>query len=181
MSNHFHSDPDTGKSNAAVNDALQEVEHQLSMLWRRARSMSHQLSRQVHPDVEPAAYGLMTFIRQEGDIRLTDLAAIVGITKSSASRQIALLQSLGLVEKKADAADGRAQYIGLTERGEERMHEVQNARSNELLARFAEWPQQEVQTLAGYLNRLNAMHMDKLSSEKYRCNDQSRESVPAGG
>ena len=44
--------------------ALTAVEHQLSLLWRRARSISHQLSRQVHPDMEPAAYGLLTVIRK---------------------------------------------------------------------------------------------------------------------
>ncbi len=74
MSNPLQSTPGPAVPGDAADDALQQVEHQLSLLWRRARSISHQLSRQVHPDMEPAAYGLLTVIRREGPIRLTDLA-----------------------------------------------------------------------------------------------------------
>ena len=84
--------------------ALTAVEHQLSLLWRRARSISHQLSRQVHPDMEPAAYGLLSVIRKQGPIRLTELASSIGVGKPSVSRQIAFLERLGLVSKEADPA-----------------------------------------------------------------------------
>ena len=80
---------------ATVDAAVQNVEHQISLFWRRARSISNQLSRQVHPDMEPAAYGLLTVIRREGPIRLTDLAMNIGVGKPSVSRQIAFLESLG--------------------------------------------------------------------------------------
>ncbi|MET1156407.1 MAG: MarR family transcriptional regulator, partial [Arthrobacter sp.] len=76
-----------GPSDDTVDAALKTVEHQISVFWRRARSVSHQLSRQVHPDMEPAAYGLLTVIRREGPIRLTDLALSIGVGKPSVSRQ----------------------------------------------------------------------------------------------
>ena len=105
-----------GPSDDTVDAALKTVEHQISVFWRRARSVSHQLSRQVHPDMEPAAYGLLTVIRREGPIRLTDLALNIGVGKPSVSRQIAFLESIGLVSKEADPLDGRAQAIRLTPR-----------------------------------------------------------------
>ncbi len=71
---------------ATVDAAVQNVEHQISLFWRRARSISNQLSRQVHPDMEPAAYGLLTVIRREGPIRLTDLAMNIGARRG---RQVA--------------------------------------------------------------------------------------------
>lgn len=144
----------------AVDDALQQVEHQLSLLWRRARSISHQLSRQVHPDMEPAAYGLLTVIRREGPIRLTDLATCIGVGKPSVSRQIAFLESIGLVYKEADPQDGRAQSIRLTEKGEDKMHQVQDARRQVFRERLGEWPVEDVQTLADYMGRLNAIYGD---------------------
>ena len=118
------------------------------MLWRRGRSISHQLSRQVHPDMEPAAYGLLTVIRRQGPIRLTELASSIGVGKPSVSRQIAFLESLGLVSKEADPLDGRAQSIRLTPKGEEKMHQVQDARREVFRERLAEWPPEELQTLA---------------------------------
>ncbi|MFK4639743.1 DNA-binding MarR family transcriptional regulator [Paenarthrobacter histidinolovorans] len=160
MSNPLQSAPGSAVPGDDVDDALQQVEHQLSLLWRRARSISHQLSRQVHPDMEPAAYGLLTVIRREGPIRLTDLATCIGVGKPSVSRQIAFLESIGLVYKEADPQDGRAQSIRLTEKGEEKMHLVQDARRQVFRERLGEWPLKDVQTLADYMGRLNAIYGD---------------------
>ncbi|WP_258229083.1 MarR family winged helix-turn-helix transcriptional regulator [Arthrobacter sp. HMWF013] len=148
------SDPGEDTLDAALNN----VEHQISLLWRRARSVSQQLSRQVHPDMEPAAYGLLTVIRREGPIRLTDLALNIGVGKPSVSRQIAFLESLGLVSKEADPLDGRAQAIRLTAKGEEKMHQVQDARRQVFRERLGEWPVGELQTLAEYVAKLNTIY-----------------------
>lgn len=160
MSNPLQSTPGQAVPGDAVDDALQQVEHQLSLLWRRARSISHQLSRQVHPDMEPAAYGLLTVIRREGPIRLTDLATCIGVGKPSVSRQIAFLESIGLVYKEADPQDGRAQSIRLTDKGEDKMHQVQDARRQVFRERLGEWPLEDVQILADYMGRLNAIYGD---------------------
>ena len=147
-----------GPADDTVDAALKSVEHQISLFWRRARSVSHQLSRQVHPDMEPAAYGLLTVIRREGPIRLTDLAQSIGVGKPSVSRQIAFLESIGLISKEADPLDGRAQAIRLTEKGEEKMHQVQDARREVFRERLGEWPLEELQTLAEYMAKLNAIY-----------------------
>lgn len=148
-----------------VDNALQQVEHQLSIFWRRARSLSHQLSRQVHPDMEPAAYGLLSIIRKDGPIRLTDLASCIGVGKPSVSRQIAFLESIGMVYKEADPQDGRAQSIRLTPKGEEKMHQVQDARRQVFRERLGEWPLEEIQTLADYIERLNTAYDDGIGKE----------------
>ncbi|MDQ0634648.1 DNA-binding MarR family transcriptional regulator [Arthrobacter pascens] len=150
--------PAAGSADDTVDAALRTVEHQISVLWRRARSVSHQLSRQVHPDMEPAAYGLLTVIRREGPIRLTELALSIGVGKPSVSRQIAFLESIGLVSKEADPLDGRAQSIRLTDKGEEKMHQVQDARRQVFRERLGEWPLEELQTLAQYIAKLNAIY-----------------------
>ncbi len=152
---------DTGRFGSAedpTDAALSAVEHQMSLLWRRARSISYQLSRQVHPDMEPAAYGLLTVIRRQGPIRLTELASCIGVGKPSVSRQIAFLESIGLVAKEADPLDGRAQSIRLTPEGEARMHEVQDARREVFRERLGSWPAGELQTLAAYIGKLNATY-----------------------
>lgn len=143
---------------ATVDAAVQNVEHQISLFWRRARAISNQLSRQVHPDMEPAAYGLLAVIRREGPIRLTDLAMNIGVGKPSVSRQIAFLESLGLVSKEADPLDGRAQAIRLTPKGEEKMHQVQDARRQVFRERLGEWPVEDLQELARYMAKLNATY-----------------------
>ncbi len=148
----------SGAVGADADAALNAVEVQLSLLWRRGRSISHQLSRQVHPDMEPAAYGLLSVIRKQGPIRLTELASSIGVGKPSVSRQVAFLEGLGLVSKEADPLDGRAQSIRLTPEGEERMHQVQDARREVFRERLAEWPAEDLQALAMYMAKLNATY-----------------------
>ena len=145
-------------ADGTVDAALKTVEHQISVFWRRARSVSHQLSRQVHPDMEPAAYGLLTVIRREGPIRLTELAMNIGVGKPSVSRQIAFLEGLGLVSKEADPQDRRAQSIRLTPKGEEKMHQVQDARRQVFQERLREWPVEDLQELARYMAKLNSTY-----------------------
>jgi DNA-binding MarR family transcriptional regulator len=158
MSNSPDALPDSRADEATVDAALQNVEHQISLFWRRARAISNQLSRQVHPDMEPAAYGLLTVIRREGPIRLTDLAMNIGVGKPSVSRQIAFLESIGLVSKEADPLDGRAQSIRLTPKGEEKMHQVQDARRQVFRERLGEWPVQDLEELARYMSMLNSTY-----------------------
>ncbi|MBP1136890.1 DNA-binding MarR family transcriptional regulator [Arthrobacter sp. PvP023] len=152
-------EPDaSGATENSVDAALRTVENQISLFWRRGRSLSQQLSRQVHPDMEPAAYGLLTVIRREGPIRLTELATCIGVGKPSVSRQIAFLESIGLVSKEADPLDGRAQTIRLTPKGEEKMHQVQDARREVFRERLGEWPVEDLQALAAYMAKLNATY-----------------------
>lgn len=158
MSNSPDALPGSTPTEDTVDSALQNVEHQISLFWRRARSISNQLSREVHPDMEPAAYGLLSVIRKEGTIRLTDLAINIGVGKPSVSRQIAFLEGLGLVSKEADPLDGRAQSIRLTPKGEEKMHEVQDARRQVFRERLGEWPLGDLQELARYMAKLNATY-----------------------
>ena len=91
-------------------------------------------------------------------MRLTDLASCVGVGKPSVSRQIAFLESIGLIFKEADPVDGRAQSIRLTPRGEEKMHQVQDARNQVFRERLGEWPVSELQTLARYIAKLNSTY-----------------------
>lgn len=161
MSNARGATPDQAPvsgTGATSEEALADVERQLSLLWRRARSMSQQLSRQVHPEMEPAAYGLLSVLRTKGPIRLTELASCIGVGKPSVSRQVAFLEGLGLVSKAADPLDGRAQAISLTARGEEKMHLVQDARREVFRERLAEWPAHELEAFAGYMAKLNATY-----------------------
>lgn len=154
-------DPDAApaqppRAQPSAEAAVEAVEQQISMLWRRTRAISHQMSRNVHPEMEPAAYGLMAILAREGSMRLTDLAAAVGVGKPSVSRQIAFLETLGLVYKEADPLDGRSQAIKLTAKGSEKMREVQSARRAVFQQRLGTWSVEDVQDLARLMAKLNA-------------------------
>lgn len=135
--------------------AIEGAEEQLSLLWRRSRSFSYQFARTVHPDLEPAAYGLLAILLNDGPMRLTDLAANIGVGKPSVSRQIAFLQEIGLVHKLDDPQDGRAQMIHLTEKGQEQIRASQSARKKALDDRLAAWSPSDVREFARLLRKFS--------------------------
>jgi DNA-binding MarR family transcriptional regulator len=143
---------DSAPQDGDFESAIDSLEQQLSMLWRRARANSHRVAREVHPDMEPAAYGLLTVLQREKSMRLTDLAANIGVGKPSVSRQVAMLEQLGLVRKETDPSDGRAQSISLTEPG---LQKLQLARRSAFVARLDDWSVRDLHSLAGLLDRLN--------------------------
>ncbi|GHG56360.1 transcriptional regulator [Sinomonas cellulolyticus] len=140
---------------AAFDTALVDVEQQLAVFWRRGRAASVGLSRGLHPDLDPAAYGLLTILHRDGARRVTDLAASVGVGKPTVSRQIALLEELGLVAKEADPSDGRAQQVTLTGEGERQVAELKRRRHEFFAERLASWDPRELTELAEYLRRMN--------------------------
>lgn len=136
-------------------DAIESLEAQLSLLWRRARSINHALTRSVHPELEPAAYGLLAVLMHQGGMRLTELARNIGVGKPSISRQVTFLVKIGLVEKEDDPIDGRAQLIDLTPTGRERMLAIHAARQASFRRMLAHWDVAEVGTLATLIGKLN--------------------------
>jgi DNA-binding MarR family transcriptional regulator len=136
-------------------DPVAHLERELAVLLRRARGRWAQLAREVHPDLDPAAYGLLLRIEDAGTARMTDLSTYFGVGKPTISRQVQLLETLGLVERSADATDGRAQSLTLTEEGLHRVRRVRSARGAQVRAMLSTWPTDDIGTLAALLRRFN--------------------------
>lgn len=136
-------------------DAADALERELTVLFRRARAASGELARAVHPELEPAAYGLLARLQEAEPERATDLASYFGVGKATMSRQLRALEALGLVAREPDPGDGRAFLIHLTPEGRARFTRVREARRAAYLGRLAAWPRDDVTTLARLLRELN--------------------------
>jgi DNA-binding MarR family transcriptional regulator len=137
--------------------AAEHLERELAVLLRRARGISGQLARDLHPELEPGAYGLLLRVLTSDGARATDLASYLGIGKPTISRQLATLERLGLIERSRDAEDARAQVVRLTASGREQVERVQGVRREHFLERLSSWTEDDVELLAGLLGRFNAL------------------------
>jgi DNA-binding MarR family transcriptional regulator len=137
-------------------DNLRAVEDELTVLLRRARAVSWEMAREVHPRLEANAYGLLLYLWRSGPTRLTDLATQLGIGKGTLSRQIRNLESLGLVRRHPDPVDGRAALLELTEAGQRRFDEARAARLEQLHGTLDGWPRADLAEFARLLRRFNA-------------------------
>ncbi|TSB18045.1 MarR family transcriptional regulator [Streptomyces sp. NBC_01525] len=141
---------------AGVDHVFLALERELAVFLRRARASSGELAREVHPDMEPAAYGLLVRLSDAGAQRATDLAGYFGVGKATMSRQLHALEGLGLVTREPDPADGRAVLVRLTDEGHDRYGRARLARRARYARRLAAWDRAEVAELSRLLHRLNA-------------------------
>lgn len=108
-------EPDAAAGTGVDHEFL-ALERELAVFLRRARASSGEMAREVHPELEPAAYGLLVRLESAGRQRATELAAYFGVGKATMSRQLRALEDLGLVAREPDPADGRAWLVRLTTR-----------------------------------------------------------------
>jgi DNA-binding MarR family transcriptional regulator len=133
-----------------------DLERELVVLVRRARSSAGALAREVHPDLEPTTYALLVRISDAGSVRATDLAAYFGVDKAAVSRQVTSLERLGFLARQRDPQDARAHRLQLTDAGAERLAEVRSARRERVRRQLDSWDPAEVRTFAGLLAKFNA-------------------------
>lgn len=136
---------------------LLDLERELTVFMRRARAFSGEMARAVHPELEPAAYGLFVRLEDGGAQRATDLAVYFGVGKATISRQLRVLENLGLITRAPDPDDGRASLVHLTPRGRQRFRAVREARRAEYMRKLDSWDPAEIAELARLLHQLNAM------------------------
>ena len=135
--------------------AYDALEREFSLLMRRSRANASELSRAVHPDLDGSAYTLLSYLAQTDGLRAGDLAALFGVDKGAISRQLTRLERAGLVERRPDPDDRRAQILVTTPEGTRRHAAAHAQRRARFRDRLSSWPDQDVATLARLLGRLN--------------------------
>lgn len=143
---------------APFDHAFQLLEEQTGVLWRRERITSHALAKTVHPDMEPAAYGILTLLQSDGSLRATDIALRMGVGKPAISRQLAALERLGLITRRLDPEDARSQRVVLTPAGECRLGVAQAGSRSAFTALLRSWTQDDIETLCTLVSRLNSAY-----------------------
>ncbi|MFF9014817.1 MarR family winged helix-turn-helix transcriptional regulator [Streptomyces sp. NPDC014870] len=141
---------------SGVDQEFLALERELAVFLRRARAQSGEMAREVHPELESSAYGLFVRLDDAGPQRATELAGYFGVGKATMSRQLRVLEDLGLVARDPDPADGRASLVRLTEEGRRRFRRVRDARRGRYVRKLADWDRAEVAELARLLHQLNA-------------------------
>jgi DNA-binding MarR family transcriptional regulator len=142
---------------ADTHEAFVRLEREIGLLLRRSRAISARLAAELHPDLDGAAYGLLALLQDAGPLRASDLVARLGLDKSTVSRQVGTLVQLGLVDRSADPADGRAQVLTPSAEGSARLSRIREARRARWEEDLADWPLEDVGSLAELLHRFNTL------------------------
>ena len=93
-------------------DDLRRIEAEVGTLIRRVKRVMGERAREVHPELHPMTYFMLTHLATHGPLRGADLADAFGMDKGGVSRQVQTLVDLGLVERRP-AAEGREDVVRL--------------------------------------------------------------------
>jgi DNA-binding MarR family transcriptional regulator len=97
--------------------------------------------------LDRALFPLLVRIARLGPIGIVDLAARVGRDYTTVSRQVAKLQSVGLVERKAGIGDRRVHEAVVTPAGKAMTDAVDAARDRLARVFFSRWSKRDFREL----------------------------------
>jgi len=105
--------------------------------------------------LERPVYGLLVQLVDQGPKRTTALAEAVYCDVSTVSRQVNQLVQLGLIERQADPADGRASLLVATGKGRTCLAKTRSRRNQRVAELVEGWPVADLDQLAALLDRFN--------------------------
>jgi len=137
-----------------IDEAIADVEDELSMLFSRIRTIWKESAQQVHPDLQPAGYKLLSAITRLGTTNAHVLAETFEMDKSVVSRQIRMLEDLGLVETRIDERDGRVRVLVATPKAFELVQSVRDRNQQRLRDVLVGRPEAELRSFADLLRSI---------------------------
>lgn len=126
--------------------------------WRTLRDASGPLIRGA--DCSRVAATLIRMLaaraREGRPTQVGDVAHVLRVDTSVASRQVSQLVDEGLVERQVDTDDRRARTLHLTPAGVARAHEIEARLARHTAELFADWSPDDVRVATDVLVRLSA-------------------------
>lgn len=139
----------------SIDDAIADVEEQLSVAFGRARQMWKESAAQIHPDLQPVGYKILGTIVRLGTTNAQTLSSLLEVDKSVVSRQVRVLEDIQMVTSRADEADGRARVLSPTQQAVEKVRVVRSRQQKLLRDLLRSRPEDELRAFASMLHLLN--------------------------
>ncbi|WP_258168812.1 MarR family winged helix-turn-helix transcriptional regulator [Paenibacillus sp. AR247] len=131
-------------------DRLDMIEYQIALLVRLTTALSPRFG-----NLDRSEYLLLSELEYAGPLAINVLAEHLLLNLSTASRQIAVLESKDYVKRYPDTNNGRISLIEITPGGLDILHKVQKARHDAYADILKDWNGEGLQHLEDSLTRLN--------------------------
>lgn len=111
------------------------------------------LLRAAGVQLDRALFPLLARLGMQGPLGVAELAEQVGRDYTTVSRQLAKLESIGLVSRSPDSDDRRRSIAEITEEGNIRFKAVREARRRALTLALADWSEEDRHSLTRLIRR----------------------------
>ena len=117
-------------------------------------------------DLDRALFPLLVRIERRGPLGIGELAELAGRDYTTVSRQVAKLESLGLVERQVNAQDARIKEAVISESGRAMARALDGAREKIFASVLAGWDKQDVADLARLMRRLADSGLEFVKAQR---------------
>ena len=152
--------------NTHINAKLRELHGALleivSVMNRPQRDEA--MVRAAGISLDRALFPLLVLVERLGPIGVVELADRVGRDYTTVSRQVAKLETLGLVDRQASETDRRVREAVVTEKGKALTDRIDEARAKMGMAIFASWDAKDVEDLVRLMVKFSDAIKDDATS-----------------
>ena len=131
----------------ARNAAVRELEGTIADLAAAFRRMLAAAAESVSPGMLPGTFKVLSAVSRAETITLSALAERLAADKGQVSRSVTELETLGLVERTADADDRRIKLIAVTPEGRTRLDAARQPLDGRLDEVMQDWPLESIEQL----------------------------------
>jgi DNA-binding MarR family transcriptional regulator len=138
-----------------MNKEIRELHHALvdlmGLMNRPQRDSA--LLQEAGVSLDRALFPLLIVVERKGPVGVVELGEFVGRDYTTVSRQIAKLDSLGLIARRPSKADNRVHEAVITAKGKKMTSAIDAARERIATVLFAKWSKRDLQDLARLMRR----------------------------
>ncbi len=109
--------------------------------------------REAGISLDRALFPLLVMVERLGPIGVVELADRAGRDYTTVSRQVAKLDSLGLIDRQGSATDRRVREATITPQGKAMTDRIDNAREKMAHAIFATWNERDFDDLVRLIRK----------------------------
>ena len=108
---------------------------------------ARRLRQEAGTDLTPSLSAALATVERRGPLTPSELAAIEGVRRPTATKLVAKLAGAGLVERAGDPSDGRVSLVSITPAGSALLHKMRMRKNAYLARRLRELPPADVAAL----------------------------------
>ncbi|AFH63000.1 MarR family winged helix-turn-helix transcriptional regulator [Paenibacillus caseinilyticus] len=132
-----------------------QLGEQLNALISAVHALNVRAAAKFDPAIQPAAFHIVRWLYSYGPTNAAALAESTAMDRSSVSRLVKQLESLGYVNREASPKDGRGVVLSLTEDGQQKVMEAIQEKESVYYERLSNWKDEELRDFIQMLRHFN--------------------------
>ena len=158
---------------SARGDEFEEFATSLFRLTRSLRAATH-LWVQLPGGLKSTDITILKVLEDHGDSRAGYIAERLHVGASVISRQLVSLAAEGLVVRRKDPSDGRAELVSLTSEGRDRLASLRRTYVSGMRAQFTDWDAATATRVARMLDEISDHIIPALGGTDHRLDHRHR-------